>query len=144
MQIHQLSVPVPLGELDEQGLEQVFEKFEGIYEGFYGKGTAYREAGVEIGLFKINAIGRLVKPAIPKHNIADTKPQADIRGIYWPKLGEQVDTPVYDGQQLGPGHVIPGPAVVEFPETTIVVQPYATGSVDSAGNFIIDLEAGTS
>jgi N-methylhydantoinase A len=144
MQIHQLSVPVPLGELDEQGLEQVFEKFEGIYEGFYGKGTAYREAGVEIGLFKINAIGRLVKPAIPNHNITDTKLQADIRGVYWPRLGEEIDTPVYTGQQLGPGHVIPGPAVVEFPETTIVVQPYATGSVDSAGNFIIDLEAGTS
>jgi len=144
MQIHQLSVPVPVGELDERGLEQVFEKFDEIYEGFYGKGTAYREAGVEIGLFKINAIGRLVKPAIPKYNIADTKPQADTRGIYWPKLGEQIDTPVYAGQQLGPGHVIPGPAVVEFPETTIVVQPYATGSVDSAGNFIIDLEAGTS
>jgi hypothetical protein len=30
--------------------------------------------------------------------------------------------------------------VVEFPETTIVVQPYAEGLVDASGNFVIELE----
>ena len=42
------------------------QRFEEIYESFYGKGSAYREAGVEIGLFKINAIGEMVKPSIPE------------------------------------------------------------------------------
>jgi len=40
--------------------------------------------------------------------------------------------------------VITGPAIVEYPETTIVVQPYATGTIDQSGNFIIELGASTS
>jgi len=141
MQIHQLPVPVPAGKLDEYGLEKVFARFEEIYEGFYGKGSAYREAGVEIGLFKVNAIGKLVKPAIPRQGPADANPHTETREVFWPALGKQCDTPIYGGLQLGAGHVIPGPAVVEYPETTIVVQPYATGTVDPGGNFIIELGA---
>ncbi len=141
MQIHQLPVPVPPGKLDEQDLEGVFAKFEDIYEGFYGKGSAYRQAGVEIGLFKINAIGKLVKPAIPEQSPATEDPRTESREVFWPLLGEQVDTPIYTGLQLGPGHIVTGPAVVEYPETTIVVQPKATGTVDPGGNFIIELEA---
>ncbi len=143
MQIHQLPVPVPPGKLDALDLEGVFEKFEEIYEGFYGKGSAYREAGVEIGLFKINAIGKLVKPAIPRQDPATEKPRIETRDIFWPIRGTQIDTPIYTGLQLGPGHVITGPAVVEYPETTIVVQPDATGTVDPGGNFIIELGATT-
>ena len=97
MQIHQLPVPVPPGELDEQDLEKVFARFEEIYEGFYGKGSAYREAGVEIGLFKINAVGKLVKPAIPRQSSADAEPCSKTREIFWPALGEQIDTPIYTG-----------------------------------------------
>ncbi len=140
MQIHQLPVPLPTGQLNDDDLEQLVQRFEAIYESFYGKGSAYREAGVEIGLFKINAIGEMVKPSVPEQPPVQEKPVPGQRKIYWRDRGASVDTPVYAGQNLGPGHVIPGPAVVEYPETTIVIQSFAKAVVDASGNFIIDLD----
>jgi len=141
MQIHQLPVPLPQGKLNEDDLVHLVQRFEEIYESFYGKGSAYREAGVEIGLFKVNAIGEMIKPSIPEQAPKKEEPRPSQRKIYWRDRGEAVDTPVYAGPDLGPGHVVPGPAVVEFPETTIVIQPFAQAVVDGSGNFIIDLEA---
>ncbi len=141
MQIHQLPVPLPEGKLNEDDLVHLVQRFEDIYESFYGKGSAYREAGVEIGLFKVNAIGEMVKPSIPEQAPIKEEPRPSQRKIYWRERGEAVDTPVYAGPDLGPGHVVPGPAVVEFPETTIVIQPFAKAVVDGSGNFIIDLDA---
>jgi len=140
MQIHQLPVPIPAGRLEEDDLEQLVQRFEEIYESFYGKGSAYREAGVEIGLFKLNAIGKMVKPSIPEQAPTACDPVPTRRKIYWGARKEMADTPVYAGAQLGPGHTISGPAVVEYPETTIVIQPYARGVVDTSGNIIIDLD----
>jgi len=144
MQIHQLPVPVPAGRLNEDDLEQLVQRFEEIYESFYGVGSAYREAGIEIGLFKINAIGEMVKPSIPEQAPVHDIPVPGQRKVYWRQRGERVDTPIFEGQSLGPGHAVPGPAVVEYPETTIVIQPFAQAVVDTSGNIIIDLEGAKS
>ena len=140
MQIHQLTVPAPPGQLDESDLEQILARYEEIYENFYGKGSAYRDAGVEIGLFKVNAIGRMVKPKMPEQAISVADPLAGRRNVTWRHKGEPIETPIYAGPNLTAGAVVPGPAIVEYPETTIVIHPYATGSMDGLGNFIIDLE----
>jgi N-methylhydantoinase A len=139
MQIHQLEVPVPTGTLGETDLEQIMLEFERIYESFYGKGSAYREAGVEIGLLKVDSIGKMVKPRLPETGRTDGDPVTGHRKIFWRASGEVLDTPIYDGPQLGAGSMVPGPAVVEYPETTVVVHPLATGLVDSCGSFIIEL-----
>lgn len=140
MQIHQLTVPVPSGHLAESEMEQILARYEDIYESFYGKGSAYREAGVEIGLFKVNAIGRMVKPRIPEPVSGGGEPLTGRRNVTWQHKAEPVDTPIYTGPHLTAGDVISGPAIVEYPETTIAIHPYARGSMDAAGNFIIDLE----
>jgi N-methylhydantoinase A len=143
MQIHQLAVSVPAGRLGEQEMEAVVERYEEIYESFYGKGSAYRDAGVEIGLFKINAIGRMIKPTIPSHEENSQEARRGEREIYWRDLGGSRSTPIYAGERLGPGIRIEGPAVVEYPETTLVLHPHASGGVDGAGNFVINLEEKT-
>jgi N-methylhydantoinase A len=140
MQIHQLSVPVPSGQLTDADLEQVLVRFEEIYESFYGKGAAYREAGIEIGLFKLNAVGRMIKPKVPEHSTVSQDHTIGSRDIFWLDQGEIVETPIYLGDKLEAGYVVSGPAVVEYPETTVVVHPYATGTVDNTGSFVIDLE----
>jgi len=140
MQIHQLEVPVPSGLLDEAGLEQVLVRFEEIYESFYGQGSAYREAGVEIGLFKVNAVGRMVKPQLPELGVAEEAPVTDSRAIFWRDGGELRDTPIYNGPALRAGFVISGPAVIEYPETTVVVPPFVEGVVDRSGSFVIELD----
>jgi len=35
--------------------------------------------------------------------------------------------------------VIPGPAIIQVPDTTIVVHPWETARMDAYGNILIDL-----
>ena len=46
-------------------------------------------------------------------------------------------TPVYDGEKLAIGNRIKGPAIVETADTTVVVHPGRTLTVDALGNFEI-------
>ncbi|MBE2245007.1 MAG: hydantoinase/oxoprolinase family protein [Burkholderiaceae bacterium] len=47
-----------------------------------------------------------------------------------------VDTPVYDGDRLGAGAVVEGPAIVEETFTTFVLPPGARTQVDRHGHFV--------
>ena len=140
MQIHQIEVPVPAGRLGEAELEQVLARFEEIYESFYGKGSAYREAGVEIGLFKVDAVGRMIKPQLPEADAVADDPLTGSREVYWRDSGGLQETPIYGGPKLGADSVVTGPAVIEFPETTVVVPPFAEGVVDRSGSLVIELD----
>ena len=50
-----------------------------------------------------------------------------------------VDTPVYDGAQLGPGAEVHGPALIEEPFTVVVVPPGAHANLDDSGNYELTL-----
>jgi N-methylhydantoinase A len=56
------------------------------------------------------------------------------RSIWWSRMRK---TPVYDGEKLAVGNTIKGPAIVETPDTTVVVHPRRTLRVDALGNFEI-------
>ena len=49
-------------------------------------------------------------------------------------------TPVYDHYALKQGEVIHGPAIVEQRESTAVVGPNATASLDKSANLIMLLD----
>jgi N-methylhydantoinase A len=51
--------------------------------------------------------------------------------------GSSTLTPVYDGEQLGADDQIQGPAVIEEPTTTIVVNPGWTARLDDSGTYVI-------
>jgi N-methylhydantoinase A len=77
---------------------------------------------------------RLVKAK----KLSKTIPAAALRKkreIYWPDLKKRRPTPVYDGELLLAGNRIAGPAIVETPDTAVVVHPKTSLSVDALGNF---------
>jgi N-methylhydantoinase A len=51
--------------------------------------------------------------------------------------GEWHDTPIYERAQLAPGHTLAGPAIVEQEDSTSVIEPGWTGTVDDAGNITV-------
>lgn len=59
------------------------------------------------------------------------------RPVYF--AGSWHDTPVHDSASLAEGVVIDGPAVVEYPETTLVLPPGSRGTADAARNVIITI-----
>ena len=52
--------------------------------------------------------------------------------------GARVETPIYLGRNLRPGAAIEGPAIIEEPTTTIVVDPGTRARLGGAGNFILE------
>ena len=54
--------------------------------------------------------------------------------------GEWIETPIIARHTLLPGHVFPGPAIIEQLDTTTVVEPRCAVEVDKAGNLIVTVE----
>jgi N-methylhydantoinase A/acetophenone carboxylase len=77
---------------------------------------------------------------LPRQRLAGADPSAAKRGTrsaVWDDPSRPVDTPVYDQAELRPGNRMIGPAVVEAPYTTIVVEPGYELEVDAASNLVI-------
>jgi N-methylhydantoinase A len=55
--------------------------------------------------------------------------------------GGWLDTPIFDRASLGRGATLAGPAIVEQPDTTVVIDPGATAIVDHLGNLVISVGA---
>ena len=144
-QINEVEVPVGAGRLDESALAQLVADFHRRYETVYGSGAGFREARVEIVTYRVRASAVSAKPRIVAAAEGDRMPdgaaRAGARPVYWSELGDFEQTPVYWGQRLTAGNVVPGPAIIQVPDTTIVVHPFETARVDPYGNVLIDLGA---
>src|SRR6516165_8974510 len=55
--------------------------------------------------------------------------------------GGWLDTPIFDRASLGRGATLAGPAIVEQPDTTVVIDPGATAIMDDLGNLVISVGA---
>jgi len=55
--------------------------------------------------------------------------------------GGLFDTRIFDRASLGRGATLTGPAIVEQPDTTVVIDPGATAVVDALGNLVISVGA---
>lgn len=145
MQLAEVSVEVPDGDLSESDVAGVAEAFEQRYAELYGEGTGFSAAGIQAITFRVRATGVLpFSPGLPKLSDAeDPDPAVALIGTRPVCLDARsgfVDTPIYDYRRLRAGHRIKGPAVIEVPTTTVVVPGGMTGVVDHLGNLVIDTQ----
>ena len=143
MQVHEIITPVRAATpLDEEGLEQLINDFETLYENRYGKGSAYRDAGIEMAQFRLSAAGRIDRPDVAAQAYADSSPDAARTGrrrIFVNGYDNLTEADIFDFEKLQPGNIIAGPAVIHTPITTIVIQDGQQGQMDGYKNIIIDL-----
>ncbi|HEX7787234.1 MAG TPA: hydantoinase/oxoprolinase family protein, partial [Methylomirabilota bacterium] len=64
-------------------------------------------------------------------------PRKTTRKAYFPEAVDYIDTAVYDRDALAPGSRFTGPAIVEERESTTVVGPGATVTVDAHRSLIL-------
>ncbi len=142
LQIHQVEVPVPDGELTPELAETQVDRFVTRYEQVYGAGSAFTGAGVQAGVFRVSARGKVRTPALVRGTTGTaTVTPSGSRDVYWEGGGFQ-PTDIFHGEGLSPGATITGPAIVEMAETTIVVPPGDSGTVDPYGSFVITIGKG--
>jgi N-methylhydantoinase A len=138
-QVHHVRIAAPAGELVGSATEALIDDFEKAYEKIYGKGTAYRKAGVEISNFIVTATTKTYKPKLKEEELADGDPrraQVGARPVYF---DEFIETPVFSMELLRAGNRIAGPAVVESPATTMLLHPQQLATVDRYRNLLLRL-----
>ncbi len=141
-QIHVETVPVKPGRLAEADVAELMDSFDRIYEETYGKGTAYRKAGMESVTAVVEAVYETVKPSFkpaPREPPDPSRAFKGTREAYWEELGGFVETKVYDGERLRHGNVVEGPAIIEYPATTAIVFPGQRAHVDQYLNLVVEV-----
>jgi len=144
-QVHELLTPVETeGELTGTELEATIDRFERLYEQRYGKGSAFKEGGIEMTEFRVRGVGSLSTPELAESDITDSDP-ADARigteEMYFRAAGGRIEADLYDFQQLTPGDEITDPGVVLTPVTTIVINPGDVARMDRYRNVRIEIDA---
>ena len=140
-QTHELSIPVAAGDLSPENVDDLINTFEDKYEELYGEGAAYREAGVEIVTFRVEAIGRLPMPKLREYQLGLTDPTPALTGereVFFYEIGDSISTKIYDGTKMKAGYIVEGPAIIEHIGTTIVIGPRQKGAIDRYLNTLIE------
>jgi len=134
MQIHDVEVPVSADTIDDAAVEALDTAFERIHDELFGKGSGFRAGGVDFTAFQVRATAHTTKPSLAGD--AQDHHTESSRAIYWPELRETVETATFDAV---PGDVVRGPALIELPDTVIVIRPGQSGRPDAHGNYIVAL-----
>ena len=142
--MHEIITPVQAEvPLDKNGLERLVQDFESLYEAKYGKGSAYRDAGIEMTQFRLTASGLIERPQLGKEQQGSSDAAAAKTGqrqVYSEKANAYVEADIYDFEKLNPGNQLSGPAIIHTPITTIVVQQQQIATMDSYRNVRIEGE----
>jgi N-methylhydantoinase A len=139
-QVHQITIPVLSGDIDNEGAERIVADFRRKYDGLYGAGAGFPGAQIEVESMRVTAIGAMKKPNVAgaKGKKTTAVPDAQ-REVYWGDVQSMVLTPVYRGIGLPTGAVLNGPAIIELPGTSVLINAGQSATLDEYHNVVISL-----
>jgi N-methylhydantoinase A len=130
----QMSIPIDVDSLvDGSGLAEIKDDFEARHDRQFGFSL---DAPLEIANLRVIGKGGLEGVAIEEQPLGDTAPSGariDTSEVYFD--GSYVETPIYDRAELHPGNEISGPAIVVEDDSTVVIQPDHTATIDRYANI---------
>jgi N-methylhydantoinase A len=140
MQVHDVEVPIDPADLARTDPDELILRFGEIYENLFGAGSGFREGGVEITGLQLRARGETEKiefaalenTVVPESSVTE-------RDIYWGEIEQLTPTPVWEvdyGQSIPP---LDGPALVQLPDSVVVIRPGQKAEMDALGNIIIHI-----
>jgi N-methylhydantoinase A len=140
-QTFDMAVPArtgPSGRMSELDLPATVAAFHDLHEELHA--YAARDEEPVVRSVRVQTIGRTTPLELGGSAAADAPLERALRGRRPAYFGGRFeDTPVYDGDRVGAGHVIHGPAIVEERFTTIVIQPGHRAELDRFGSYVITL-----
>ena len=141
MQVHDIEVPGGPRTLDDISVATIDSDFGDTHEALFGEGSGYREGGVEITAFQVRADCVTDKPSFARHVASEGGLSRATRSVYWAEPGESVETPVVRLERRTFSETMSGPALVELPDTVVVVRPGQSAVFDDIGDLIVDTGA---
>jgi N-methylhydantoinase A len=159
-QAFEVRVPVPDGPVDTAGTDATVAAFHGAHQRIYG--YSFRDdptQQVEWVNLRVTGIGPIRRPTLrplsgeggegppgvphphPPGGEAPTPTPTTTRAACFDPARGFVDTAIYHREDLGPGELVAGPAVVEEYGATVPLLPGFQAEVDRFGNLIVTREA---
>ncbi|QEC46755.1 hypothetical protein FSW04_03575 [Baekduia soli] len=136
---------MPLGPVTDDSVAALLEDFERRYAQQFGAEAGYADAGIVITGVRVKVSGVVRKPSVVRRPPAEGADAGAARrghrDVHWEELGARASTAIWDGGRLQPGTTLEGPAVIELPDTTIVVRPGHRASIDEYGNAVVQVDA---
>ena len=144
LQVFEVETPLPPGPIDRDWEGRLIAEFERAYADRFGPGTGYAAAGVTLTALRavVRSTGKAPALRRPPAEPRSAASAADVRSVFWKEYDDSVETPIFLGPALNAEGRIAGPAIVEYPSTTVAVRPGQALSVHPAGHLVLDLEAG--
>ena len=140
-QNYELSVPIAAGLFGDGDAHEIVRwiagQFHALHETNYGHSDPSAE--IEVINYRCVARGRLYRGATPtaRSMRQPTPSPRSVRDVWFNAAGP-MRTPIYDRNDLDPGHRVEGPAVIEQMDTTTLVMPGTTATIDAALNLTLE------
>ncbi|MEM4314726.1 MAG: hydantoinase/oxoprolinase family protein [Nitrososphaerota archaeon] len=135
---YEVEVPLPTSHPDIHEFSSLKEIFEREYERLYSVRDVIRNVelvGVKVSLIKQEKLD------VAWTAVKDETHQAlkGMRRAYFPELGGMIECKVYNRYGLSVGEVLEGPLIVEERESTAIIPPGFTASIDDVENIIVEV-----
>ena len=139
-QNYELAIDVPDGPITSATITALAEGFAAAHKRLYGF-VAEGEA-VQLVTYRVEAVGLVPKAAFRLE--PDAGPDAShavigSREVWFPEAGGFVACPIYDRDKLRSGNRFTGPAIVEQMDSTTVLLPGMTATVEPYLNLILEM-----
>lgn len=136
-QIHNLNLPLEEWIVDKLDVDFLHRLFDGMHERLFGYGLP--EQPLEIVNLRVRCVGRRPKPELLRSSLPGSqrpKPRGTRRAYSIAELRFR-DFPVYYAEDIGVGGSFTGPAIVESPQTTVVVPAAFKARRDASGSLVL-------
>ncbi len=136
-QVHECTVEIDIFTVSEETVDRLKNAFHAKHEQLYT--YSERHTPIEVVNLESTLYGLVDKPDLP--TLADGADADSFiktrRSMIFSADGTGTDAPVYEGDRLGAGAVIAGPAVIEEETTTIVIEPGWHASLHENGTYML-------
>jgi N-methylhydantoinase A len=135
---HEINVKLPALDLPEDDWKRrLLDEFYRAYSALYGRTVAGSDVEAITWRVRVGGDKGRFDADVMQATDAAREPLKGRRSVYFDELGGFVDTKVFDHYALSPGVTITGPAIVEQRESTAVIGPRATATIDGGLNLVM-------
>ena len=135
---YELEVPVTGGALTETAIAEMIALFHQAHTRLYG--YASPDNPIEVVNLRVTALAKMPRPRLEARAMnGSANPEAAKqaqREVYFGGVASLAD--IYARSRLEPGDTMTGPAIVEQLDSTTVVWPRQTATVDPSGNLVLE------
>jgi acetone carboxylase, beta subunit len=139
-QLNDIELVSPRLELEDHAhLDELIDAFEDAYAKVYARSARSPELGYLVTHAVVTGRVDVEKPVLPELSESSGEPRSKgVRDVWW--SDGFVETKLYEFTDVGAGHRVDGPAVVESPSTTFALPPGRAARLDRNGIFHLSSE----